>query len=401
MKKFLNFYHFLLGCLSAFVYGFPSREIFVLGVTGTKGKSSVLELVNAGLEAAGYKTALSSSIRIKIGNDSELNKTGNSMPGRFFLQKFLRQAVDTGCRYALIEVTSEGVRQHRARFIQFDAAMITNLRPEHIESHGGFENYRAAKGKFFRDVRKFSKKSPKHFFVNENDYNSVSYFTEAAGGKAILYKKSDYAVNLLGEFNKENTGAAAAFLKTVGVGENVVKKALGNFTDIPGRLEFVQKFPFSVVVDYAHTPDSLEAVYKTLKEKTAKTKNKLICVLGSAGGGRDKWKRPKMGVIAASYCDEIVLTDEDPYNENPLSIIKDIEKGFVEAAGEKFKNLDSYWRIISREEAIRRALSIAGQDDIVIITGKGSEQTIHKADGVVEPWSDKKAARKLLAEMFS
>jgi UDP-N-acetylmuramoyl-L-alanyl-D-glutamate--2,6-diaminopimelate ligase len=401
MKKILNFYHFLLGCLSAFVYRFPSREIFVLGVTGTKGKSSVLELINTGLEAAGYKTALSSSIRIKIGNYSESNKTGNSMPGRFFLQKFLRQAVDDGCRYALIEVTSEGTRQHRARFIDFDAAMITNLRPEHIESHGGFENYRAAKGKFFRDVVRFSKKSPKNFFVNENDYNSIAYFTEAAGGKAISYGKSDYAVNLLGEFNKENAGAAVAFLKKVCINEDIIKKALGSFTDIPGRLEFVQKFPFSVIVDYAHTPDSLEAVYKTLKEKTVKTDKKLICVLGSAGGGRDKWKRPKMGAVAANYCDEIILTDEDSYDESPASIMKDIEKGFAEVPGGKFKSPSDYWKIISREEAIRRAVSIARQDDIVIITGKGSEQTIHKANGVVLPWSDKKTARKLLAEMFS
>ncbi|MEK7147059.1 MAG: Mur ligase family protein, partial [Patescibacteria group bacterium] len=149
-----SFYHLILAWLGNLIYRNPSRKLFVLGVTGTKGKSTVLELINAMLEAAGKKTALSSSIRVKIGLDSRKNITGNTMPGRFFLQRFLRQAADVGCEFALIEVTSQGVLQYRHRFIEWDAALITNLTAEHIEAHGSFDNYLKAKTAFFNEASK-------------------------------------------------------------------------------------------------------------------------------------------------------------------------------------------------------------------------------------------------------
>ena len=159
----LDFYYYSVAFLGALFFGFPSRRIFVLGVTGTKGKSTVLELINVILEAAGKKTALLSSIRIKIGKQSQKNYIGNTMPGRAFIQRFLRQAVKAGCDYALIEVTSQGVLQHRHRFIKWDAALFTNLAPEHIEAHGSFENYRGTKISFFTHIGLYSEKKFKQF----------------------------------------------------------------------------------------------------------------------------------------------------------------------------------------------------------------------------------------------
>ena len=179
MRFLKSIYHFFLAWVGALLYGFPSRKIFVLGVTGTKGKSTTLELINAILQSSGKKTALISSIRFKIADDTTKNTSGMSMPGRFALQRFLRKAVRAGCQYALVEVTSQGILQHRHRFIDFDAALFTNLHPEHIEAHGSFENYRAAKVSFFEDVAERSGKSPKRFFINEAD-KSAQYFSAVA-----------------------------------------------------------------------------------------------------------------------------------------------------------------------------------------------------------------------------
>ena len=338
---FSSWYHFFWSFFGALFFGFPSNRIFVLGVTGTKGKSTVLELVNAILEAAGKKTALLSSVRIKIDQQSQKNYIGNTMPGRAFIQSFLRQAVGAGCEYALIEVTSQGVLQHRHRFINWGAALFTNLAPEHIEAHKGFENYRKAKGDFFRYVSGQKNPAKKLFFINKDDSSSQYFINAANDGKIILYSKSEISNSLFaipdslkGDFNRENIAAAAAFAESQGISEETIKNAIKNFPGVPGRMETIQEKPFKVVIDYAHTPDSLEKVYQTINSKLlpagrqGKTQNsKLICVLGSAGGGRDKWKRPKMGEIAAKYCDEIILTNEDSYDENPNQILSEIKSG--------------------------------------------------------------------------
>ncbi len=395
IKKAKLVYHFLLALLGDILYGHPSRRLTVIGVTGTKGKSTTLEIINAGLERAGEKTALSSSVRIKIGDKSRVNNSGNTMPGRFFLQSFLNKAVKAGCRYALIEVTSEGARQYRHRFIDFDVAIFTNLNPEHIESHGSFENYREAKLSFFRDVARYSKKSPKYFFVNGDDENAAR-FIEAAGGKAVTYNKRDidsYEVSpvLIGSFNRENAAAAVAVLKAMGISSGFIKETVEKFAGVPGRMEFVRHKPFAVVVDYAHTPDSLQNVYRTLKEEVKP--NNLICVLGACGGGRDKWKRPKFGEIASRYCDKIILTNEDPFDENPDAILTEIKSG----VSSEFPKSDVE-EIIDRREAINRAVMMAQNGDAVIITGKGSEPYIRVAHGKRIPWSDRKVVEDILEE---
>ncbi|KKU91552.1 MAG: UDP-N-acetylmuramoyl-L-alanyl-D-glutamate-2,6-diaminopimelate ligase [Candidatus Jorgensenbacteria bacterium GW2011_GWA1_48_11] len=419
MRKIRNFYHWFLALLGSCWYGRPSRKIFVLGVTGTKGKSTVLELTNAILEAGGKKTALLSSIRRKVGRKTEENLTGNTMPGRFQIQRFLDEAVRAGAEFALIEVTSEGVLQHRHEFTDWDAAIMTNLAPEHIEHHGSFENYRAAKLKFFQYLA-FSKKTKKYFFINEED-GSHHYFEEAArrtpNREIILYSRHDlvnhevgrrYKLNskagrrllgdwLLADFNLENAAAAVAFARTQNIDWPIIEKALTNFRGAPGRLEFVQKEPFAVVVDYAHTPDSLKQVYETLEPKSFKprSRGKMICVLGSAGGGRDKWKRPEIGKIAATYCDKIVLTNEDPYDENPNEIIRQIENGFLEATVPKCGPED-HFRVLDRRAALKHAVSLAKKGDVVVITGKGSEAWLHLARGEKIPWNERKMAEEIL-----
>ncbi|MBI2591749.1 MAG: UDP-N-acetylmuramyl-tripeptide synthetase [Candidatus Brennerbacteria bacterium] len=409
--KLKSFYHLALAWLGNLIYRNPSRKLFVLGVTGTKGKSTVLELINAMLESAGKKTALLSSIRIKISLDSDKNTSGNTMPGRFFIQRFLRRAADAGCKFALIEVTSQGVLQHRHRFIKWDAALVTNIAPEHIEAHGSFENYLKAKTDFFNEASK-SKQQPL-FFINK-EMSQQEYFIEACHGKGIQYffsrddfvreelgksydletKKDRRLVSdwLMADFNLENAAAATAVAKVIGISWPVIKQTLESFKGVSGRLEYVQKKPFGAVIDYAHTPDSLEKVYQHLKVKNLKLKTKLLCVLGSAGGGRDKWKRPLMGKIAAQYCDYIVLTDEDPYDENSFKIISEIKSGITDA-GFPAPNL---FEVLNRREAIKKAISLAKKNDVVVMTGKGSEPWLHLAKGKKIPWNEKEVVEGIL-----
>jgi len=398
-------YNTTLAWLGAIIYNFPSRRIFVVGVTGTKGKSTVVELIGYLLKSAGKKTAILSSVGMEIAGKREDKPLDNTMPGRFFIQQFLRRAVQAGCQYAIVEVTSEGVKLNRHLFINWSAAIFTNLAPEHLESHGSFEKYREAKLKFFRYVAN-SKPIPhidgrqnegrKPFFINKDDENA-KYFIEVAKSGKSLYGKSDFLSPALpGDFNKYNIGAAVAFAKSQGINEDILKKGLLEFSGVPGRMEFVQKEPFAVIVDYAHTPDSLREVYRTLSDlyQLKAPSSKLICVLGAAGGGRDKWKRPEMGKIAAQYCNEIILTNEDPFDENPEEVIDQIAEG-INLRTSRVLKLD---RIIDRKEAIKKAVELAREGNVVVITGKGSEKWMRLAKGEKISWSDKEIALQALKE---
>lgn len=407
------FYHFLLAMFGVLIYGRPDKKIFVVGVTGTKGKTTTLELLNSILEAAGKKTALLSSLRIKIDETSEKNLVGNTMPGRLYIRRFLKRAVQAGCKYALIEVTSQGVVYSRHRFISWNVGVLTNIAPEHIESHGSFENYRNAKLSFLRYVLREGGK----VFINKEDKNSEFFVQSLAGPGMKTCSRSDPNLNalfsdhgligqaaegasgdfLLSDFNRDNAAEAIALAREVGIDEKIIESALRSFGGVPGRMEFVVRRPFSVVIDYAHTPDSLKKVYEFLKNQQPATGNRqparLICVLGAAGGGRDKWKRPAIGKISAGYCDEVILTDEDPYDEKPEEIIKEIAAGY-----EELKPPSGLFKIIDRKEAIKKAISLAREGDIVAITGKGSEDFIHLARGKKIPWSDRKVVEEILAE---
>ncbi|HBM46180.1 MAG: UDP-N-acetylmuramoyl-L-alanyl-D-glutamate-2,6-diaminopimelate ligase [Parcubacteria group bacterium GW2011_GWF2_38_76] len=413
--KLVPIYHFLLSLTGNIVYSKPSREIFVIGITGTKGKSSTAEILNAILEEAGYKTAILSTVRFKIGNESRPNMLKMTMPGRFFVQKFLRDAVIKKCDYAIIEMTSEGAKNYRHRFVDMNALIFTNISPEHIESHGSFEKYLGAKLQIAKRLE-HSQKSSKIIIANKDDEkaekfmainvpNKITYsikeaepFTLAKEGSVINLFGTRVQTYLPGEFNIYNILAAAKFAQSQGIKTETIKKAIEKLKFIPGRLEKVEIdlskfktednnktlgngiFPdFSVIVDYAHTADSLEKVYKIFKD------DRKICVLGSCGGGRDKWKRPLMGEVADKNCDEIILTDEDPYDDDSEEIIKCVAGGMKDHKPKI---------ILDRREAIREAIRSAKAGDAVIITGKGTDPFIMKAKGNKIPWSDKRVAEE-------
>jgi UDP-N-acetylmuramoyl-L-alanyl-D-glutamate--2,6-diaminopimelate ligase len=420
VKLFYNFpgalsaYHFLWAWTGATVYRHPSKKLFVIGVTGTKGKTTTLEIINAILEAGGKRTALLSSLRVKIGEKSAKNHTGNSMPGRAFIQKFLRDAARAKCEYALIEVTSQGVVAHRHQFIKWDMGVITNLAPEHIESHGSFENYRAAKLSFLQYVFR----QGGQVFLNRDDKEFPFFFDALAAFSPTAYSKEDEFLKnylpkiqaarkevggdsrerfILSDFNIENIAVAAAIGKKLGIDDATIERAILNFEGVPGRMEFVRANGYTAVVDYAHTPDSLEAAYKAVQPKPSAEypHPRLIALLGGAGGGRDKWKRPAMGAIAARYCDEIILTNEDPYDEDPLEILDEIARGIAEADPEKAKRV---YNIIDRKEAARKAFALAQPGDMIIGTGKGSEDWIHIAGGAKVPWNERKLFEEMMQE---
>lgn len=398
------FYHTSLAYLGALIYGFPSRGMKVIGVTGTKGKSTVVYLISRVLEESGHDVAAIGSLGFKIKDKEWPNVLKMTMPGRFKLQKLLRQAKNAGCEYAVLEVTSEGIRQKRHLGIKFDCAVFTNLHREHIESHGSFENYYQAKQELFQVAKnihvingddKYAK-----LFGNFHAKHKIFYGLETADMRAEKIEirpdgmnfevyGTPFNVKYTGRFNVLNSLAALSVGAMYGIDLPTMKPGLESVIVIPGRMEFIQREPFLAVVDYAHTPDSLEAVYKELK---GMIKGRLICVLGAAGGGRDKWKRPEFGKIASQHCERIFLTDEDPFEEDPNKIIREIKAGISQ------DKLSSAKIIIDRKEAIAAALEEAKDGDAVVITGKGSEISMALAGGKKIPWSDKEIVKNLLLD---
>ncbi len=372
-------YHYSLSILGAVLYGFPGRKINIIAVTGTKGKSTTVEIINAILEKAGYKTAVSNTIRFKIGDETKPNMYKMSMPGRFFIQSFLRDAVKAKCDYVVMEITSQGVLNFRHKFLNLNSLVFTNLSPEHIESHGSYENYRDAKLDIAYELSK-SNKRPRTLVVNGDDKESEKFLKYEAEKKVKFYKNNGIKTPLLGEFNQYNVSGAYTLCKELGIKEEIIKLAIGEFNEVSGRVQFIKaNQDFDVIVDYAHTTDSLEKLYSTFGDR-----NK-IAVLGGTGGGRDVWKRSEMGKIADKYCKYIVLTNEDPYDENPEKIINDVAKGI---------NNQKPTIIMDRRLAIRDALLHAKKNDLVLITGKGTDPYIMGPNGKNTPWSDAKVAKE-------
>lgn len=410
--------HWLVSLMGALIYRFPSHSLIVIGVTGTNGKSTVVQLLHDIFENFGLNVASVSTVLFRIKSEHEENKLKMTMPGRMKLQRFLREAVNAGCQYVILEVTSEGLKQHRASFVNFDAALITNLRPEHIESHGSFEKYRAAKTILFKKLR-FRKNAIRKISAVNLDDPSAFYFLRqgadikvgyglfkenirpelafnfipesikfSAAGVDFVLEGTDYRSPLLGDFNLYNVLAAAAVARALEIPARTIRSALEKFGGVPGRLEIIQREPFLVCVDYAHTPDALEGVYRLARSFWVKDGSKLIAVFGSAGGGRDKWKRPEMGRVADRFCDEIILTDEDPYDEDPEIILKGLAAGIAR----------KHEKILDRRLAIRRALELAGPGDAVLITGKGAEKAMVTQFGKLD-WDDRAVVREELKKI--
>ncbi len=450
-------YHFLMNLAAALWYRFPSNQLVVIGVTGTSGKTSVVYMIARLLNAAGYKTGLTSTSVFSDGNREWLNDKKMTMPGRFFIQKFLRRMVKNNCRYAIVETTSQGIAQFRHLFINYDILVFTNLYPEHIEAHGSFEKYRAAKGKLFahlkncrtkyiNEERRITKPASqlkkldltrvfKTIIVNGDDDNAdyflnfraeakmayslnpqvslaslsaemkseaiVKDFTlvrgtnveASGGGTKITINGQPINLKLLGELNAVNALTAAA----VGLNQKLsfaqIKSGLEEIRGLAGKMEIINAGQnFTVIVDYAFEPEAMIKLYQTLEFLPH---NKIIHVLGSAGGGRDQARRPILGSLAAKYADFIVVTNEDPYDEDPLLIINQVAAG-VENAG-RVSNKDLF-KILDRREAIRKALELAKEGDLVLLTGKGAEQFICAKNGQKIPWDEREVAREEVVE---
>lgn len=401
VRLFRPAYHRTLALLMALAYGRPARKLTVVGITGTKGKSTTAEMVFALLRAAGHKTALLSTIRFAIEDASEPNRYKMTLQGRGFAQAFMKKALAAGCTHLVIEVTSESVLQYRHWFLDLDALIVTNIQREHIESHGSFENYVAAK----RAIVETLVRSPKKVrtLVANDDIAETHHFLSAKVSRAIPFSKTElsnvtsddahvaftyqntaFTLPLPGTFNAMNALAAVKLAHALGVPLTTSAEALKQLPVVRGRVERIEAGQdFLAVVDYAHTPDSLSALYGAFPG------HRKICVLGNTGGGRDTWKRPEMGRIADEACAEVILTDEDPYDEDPDAIVGAMAKGMMRTPT----------IIMNRREAIRYALSNAKKGDAVLISGKGTDPYIMGPHGTKTPWSDAQVVREELERL--
>ncbi len=424
-QSLLLFYHSLQSSLASFWYKNPSSKLFVIGVTGTKGKSTSCNFIWSVLQAGGFKTALTGTANFRLGSEEKMNPYHLSMPGPWVIQKFLRKAVDSGCTHAIIEATSEGMKQHREKGIDFNVAVFTGLTPEHLASHGGsFEKYREAKQRLFVALKK-SPKSGKISILNK-DSDQVSFFENYKVDEKIYFGLSgdakatdviaseisqtsdfvkfkvgsktgsdDFEINFPGEFNVMNTLPAIAIGQKLGINIEKIKSGIKSLKTVAGRMEKIStEQDFTVFVDYAHEPNSMGHLLNTLKTVVGVGK-KIIILLGAEGGGRDKTKRALMGKQVAELADFVVVSNVDPYEDDPKKIIEDIAVACEKFGKTRGKNL---FTIEDRGAGIAKALSLASQGDIVAITGKGAEQSI-TIDGVKSDWDDRMVVKEELGKV--
>lgn len=437
-KFIFQAYYYLLAVAGNFIYGNPSEKLIVIGVTGTNGKSTTVNLIAKILQDNGYKSALTSTVNFKIGERDKLNIYKMTMPGRFFLARFLHHAVEEDCKFAVIEASSEGILQYRNLGIHFDCMVFTNLTPEHIEAHGGFENYKQAKLKYFEQLQNSphkiinGQKIAKTIVANADDQhnqgflnfrvdNKVTFgqneqaqvrgtnFKHDENGISFEVEGQKFNLKLKGVFDFYNALAAIATAKNYNVDLVNSYQALERIENIPGRVELINEGQnFKIVVDYAPEPESLKQLYATVKSWPAfvlprqtsagTSHNKIIHVLGSTGGGRDIARRKILGKLAGENADVVIVTNEDPYDDDPQQIIHDVADGAVEAGKIIKENL---FREPDRRLAIAKALSKAEKNDLVIVTGKGAEQKMAVSHGRYIDWDDREVVREELKKLMA
>lgn len=373
-----------LALMAAAFYGHPSRELQLVGVTGTNGKTTIVTLLHQLHSHLGYRAGLLSTIRVKIGEEDRA--ATHTTPDPVQINAFLRAMVDAGCEYCFMEVSSHAVDQERTAGLGFTGGVFTNLTRDHLDYHPDFNAYLNAKKRFFDQL-------PDHSFalVNADDrhaqvmlqncradgyrysLHSLCDFTGKIGemhleGTGILINDTEVWVNLPGRFNASNLLAVYGVSVLLGHHREEVIRALSQMKPVEGRFQIhhSERGP-AAVVDYAHTPDALERVLETLHEVNVKG-GQIITVVG-AGGNRDRGKRPAMARIAAEKSRKVILTSDNPRDEDPEMILDDMMEGIPEHWRERAL------RIVNRREAIRTACMLAGNDDIILVAGKGHEKT--------------------------
>ncbi|MFA7286398.1 MAG: UDP-N-acetylmuramyl-tripeptide synthetase [Patescibacteria group bacterium] len=411
-------------------YGWPSEKLIVIGVTGTKGKSTTANIIAQLLESAGQVVGLTSTATMKVGPTEWLSQTGMTMPGRFALQRMLRDMHRAGCTYAVIETSSEGIAQYRHSGIHYDCVLLTNLFPEHLESHGSYEAYRAAKGKLFQHLHRSRPKKingrtiSQHTVLNADD-KEFSFYRELAAGTfwsfgvgngqeltdehRLSYRTMSLdakgATILLGGqmaqspflfgFNVENVAAAALVCLAFGFSWPSIVTGIAALKPVPGRQEFIQcGQPFLVMIDYTHEPTSMRALYRHLAVLSHK---RVLQIIGPTGGGRDRWRRPVMGEVAAAHADVVISTTDDPYDDDPAVLADELLAGAVKVQQQGRSVVLE--KIVDRRAAIARAFALAAPGDLVLISGRGAEQTMAVANGVRLQWDDRVVASEELGKL--
>lgn len=403
-----------MAVLAATYYRHPTRELKLIGVTGTNGKTTTAHLIRTILEDRGKSTGLIGTIHMLIGDRSF--PVRNTTPDVVDLQRSFRRMCDEGCRYAVIEASSHALDLGRTRGCEFHAAVFTNLTRDHLDYHGTMEKYREAKGLLFSQLGNRFADEPeetRYAVLNADDGASV-YFARITPQQVITYGidnsadvraehieidsggtsftlrsfrgSIDVRLQLVGKFSVYNALAAAAVALAEGISLEAIKDSLEAVSGVAGRFEKVDEGqPFTVLVDYAHTPDSLQNVLETIRQFA---RGSVYCIVG-CGGDRDRGKRPRMARIAAEHSDVIVLTSDNPRSEDPEAIIADMMKGLDGEMRERAVIL------VDRREAIRYAVNRAAPGDVVLIAGKGHE-TYQEIKGVRHDFDDREVAREAL-----
>lgn len=416
-ESFILWTHKVRAICANIYYGFPSRHLKIIGVTGTNGKTTTCHLISDILEEAGYKVGMLTTIDFKIGENIVQNTTKMTTLNPFILQNNLFKMVKAGCHYAIVETTSHAISQYRNWGISYQTVVLTNITHDHLDYHKNFKAYCEAKLKMFSgnpqvSVINSDDQSAK-IFLAQNTKKTYTYGIENKANiiaKKILFEKGSSLFTLVGDFGQItiNLGlpgkfniynAMASFC--VGLGENIdpptIKKTLESTKGVPGRMEKVEvRQNFAVIIDFAHTPDGLMNVFETVKYGA---RGRIIHV-GGATGERDKTKRPILGALSGRYADVVVVTNEDPYSENPQTIIEEVAKGVPRGTDKKNRKIlgKNFFKEPNRKTAILKALSMARKDDIVLITGKGCETKMAIGHNQFIPWSDREIVEEALSK---
>ena len=408
-----------LPVIAASFYGDPADQLTVVGITGTDGKTTTSYILDHILRSAGTVTGVIGTVSVRIADQVVDHETRQTTPESSDVQRLLREMVDAGVTHAILEATSHGLSLYRLDNLTFAVAAVTNITSEHLEHHGTVEDYRAAKGSLFRRVGKPGRFS----VVNLDDEGARSMLDWGEGASEITYSLSDPSATLrasgvlplgtttrftlevgrerwevvlplVGTFNVSNALCAVGVAIACGVDAGMAVAALGDTPQIPGRLEVVDPSrPVRTIVDYAHTPASLEVMMELLRGSSPD--GRLIAVFGSAGE-RDVPKRAMQGAVAAKLADLAVFTNEDPREEDELAILGDIADG---ARAEGWVDGEQFWLIPDRRLAIRHAVSLAEPGDVLLLAGKGHERSIIVGQRKL-PWHESRVAAEELARRF-